>query len=73
MGERYTLAECCVAPLIERMDDIGIGAAWAQRPRFADWLTRVRERAAFRQAFSPGSRLSERPEFVGLVEAAGRH
>jgi glutathione S-transferase len=71
LGERFTLAECCVAPLIDRMDDIGMGAVWAQRPRFADWLARVRERAAFRQAFYPGSRLSERPEFEGLVQAAG--
>lgn len=70
MGEQFTLAECCVVPIIDRLDDIGMSAIWAQRPRFVDWLVRVRQRPAFAQAFYPGSRLSERPEFESLLRNA---
>jgi glutathione S-transferase len=42
---------------------------WAGRPRFSDWLARVRARPSFREAFYPGSRLSERPEFAGALAA----
>ena len=69
MGESFTLAECCVAPLIDRMDDIGIDL-WAKRPRFADWLERVRARPPFSRAFYIGSRLSERPEFDAVIREA---
>ena len=40
---------------------------WAERPRFRDWLTRVRARPSFAKAFYPGSRLSERPEFASVL------
>ena len=63
----FTLAECCTAPLVDRMDDLGMGALWAGRPRFAAWLERVRARPSFATAFMPGSRLSERPEFAGVL------
>jgi glutathione S-transferase len=72
MGEQFTLAECCVAPLVDRMDDIGMSAMWAERPRFTDWLKRVRERPSFSQAFYQGSRLSERPEFENAIREARR-
>ncbi|MFI5315741.1 MAG: glutathione S-transferase family protein [Myxococcota bacterium] len=69
LGESYTLAECCVAPLLDRTDDLGMAELWAGRPRFSDWLARVRARPSFREAFTPGSRLSERPEFAGARAA----
>ena len=67
MGAQFTLADCCVAPLIDRMNDLGMHAMWQQRPRFADWFKRIRERPAFGRAFYRGSRLSERPEFEALT------
>jgi glutathione S-transferase len=67
LGESFTLAECCVAPLLDRMDDLGMAELWAGRLRFSDWLGRVRARPSFREAFYPGSRLCERPEFASLV------
>lgn len=69
LGESFTLAECCVAPLLDRTDDLGMAELWAGRPRFSDWLARVRARPSFREAFYPGSRLSERPEFAGALAA----
>jgi len=65
----FTLAECCAAPLVDRMDDLGMGELWAGRPRFAAWLERVRARPSFATAFTPGSRLSERAEFAGVLSA----
>jgi glutathione S-transferase len=70
MGEQLTLAECCVAPLIDRLDDLGMQNLWAERPRFTRWLARVRDRPSFAQAFYRGSRLSERPEFASVMRRA---
>lgn len=67
LGECFTLAECCVAPLVDRMDDLGLSDLWADQPRFADWLARLRARPSFAAAFYPGSRLSERPEFASVL------
>ena len=70
MGEQFTLAECCVAPLIDRMDDLAMSRLWSKHRRFQDWLARVRARPSFATAFFAGSRLSERPEFAATMSAA---
>lgn len=59
LGERLTLADLCVAPLVDRMDDLGHGALWADRPGVAAWLQRIRSRPSWSKAFYFGSRLSE--------------
>ncbi|MYZ47487.1 glutathione S-transferase family protein [Propylenella binzhouense] len=59
LGERYTLADICVAPLIDRMEDLGLAALWADRPRVAEWLAGIQARPAYQKAFYEGSRLSE--------------
>ena len=61
MGERLTLADVIVAPLIDRMADLGFAAAiWEQKyPRVADWYERMQARPAFQQTFYPGARMSE--------------
>ena len=68
-GKSFTLVECCVTPLIDRLDDLGMQALWSKRPRFTDWLQRVRARPSYPKAFYEGSRLSERPEFEGAIAA----
>ena len=70
MGERYTLADIVVAPLIDRMDDLGFGELWngGQRPRMADWYRRIRQRPAFAQTFTKGARLTE---FLKVTPRAG--
>jgi len=67
LGDQFTLAECCVAPLVDRMDDLGLSSLWGDQPLFAAWLARLRARASFGTAFYPGSRLSERPEFASVL------
>jgi len=73
MGDKLTLADLCVAPLMDRMDDLGHSALWQQYPAFCGWLERIRSRPSWPIAFYYGSRLSEgsgdgvltRPDLVG--------
>jgi len=67
IGAQYSLADIIVAPLIDRMADLGMDHIWAEKyPRVADWYARMRERPAFRQTFYPGARMSE---FLTLAPA----
>jgi glutathione S-transferase len=59
LGDDYTLADVIVTPSIDRMNDLGLSAMWAQRPRVAAWYARMQARPAFTKAYMPGSRLSE--------------
>lgn len=60
LGARYTLADIVVAPLIDRMADLGYSSLWEGTfPRVADWYARMKARPAFRQTFYPGARMSE--------------
>jgi glutathione S-transferase len=56
----YTLADIAVAPLIDRMEDLGFAHLWEDAyPRVAEWLKRMQARPAYQQAYYPGSRVSE--------------
>lgn len=67
MGEQYTLADIIVAPLIDRMADLGMDHIWTETmPRVTDWYRRMQERPAFQAAFYPGTRMSE---FLPLTPA----
>jgi glutathione S-transferase len=59
LGEDYSLADIVVTPSIDRMNDLGLSAIWAQRPRVTAWYARMQARPAFKKAYMPGSRLSE--------------
>ncbi len=67
MGEMYTLADIIVAPLIDRMNDLGHSAIWEGRyPLVAEWYERMQARSAFQATFYPGARMSE---FLPLTPA----
>lgn len=67
LGEQYTLADIIVAPLIDRMADLGMDTIWNDKfPRVADWYARMQARPAFQQTFYPGARMSE---FLPLAPA----
>jgi glutathione S-transferase len=67
LGERYSLADIIVAPLIDRMADLGYAGLWEGRfDRVGAWYERMQARPAFRQTFYPGARMSE---FLPLVPA----
>jgi glutathione S-transferase len=60
IGRQYTLADIIVAPLIDRMADLGQASLWEGRyPRVSDWYARMRARPAFQATFYPGARVSE--------------
>jgi glutathione S-transferase len=60
LGETYSLADIIVAPLIDRMADLGYASIWEPKfPRVADWYARMQARPAFRATFYPGARMSE--------------
>ena len=67
LGEQYTLADIIVAPLIDRMADLGMSDIWEGRyPRVSDWYARMQARPAFQQTFYRGARMSE---FLPLAPA----
>ena len=61
MGEQFTLADAIVAPLIDRMADLGFAALiWEHRyPRVTQWYRRIEARPSFQQTFYQGARMSE--------------
>lgn len=60
LGERYTLADIIVAPLIDRMADLGMEHIWTDNyPRVSEWYERMKARPAFQQTFYPGARMSD--------------
>ncbi len=67
MGEQYTLADISVAPLLDRIEDLGLEFLWEEAsPGVAEWLRRIQARPAYRRAFYHGSRLSEIYPELGL-------
>lgn len=65
MGDRYTLVDAQVTPLIDRMDDLGYEHLWeGDLPRMTKWLADIQARPSYAAAFYPGARISQRyPEF----------
>jgi glutathione S-transferase len=60
LGEQFTLADICVAPLLDRIEDLGLARLWEDAfPMVADWLIRIQARPSYKQAYYAGSRLSE--------------
>jgi len=67
LGAQYSLADVIVAPLIDRMADLGMDTIWAETcPRVVDWYARMQARPAFGKTFYPGARMSE---FLTLTPA----
>lgn len=74
LGTQYTLADIAVAPLLDRIEDLGLEALWEDRhPPVAAWLKRMQARPAYQQTYYPGSRLSEIYPELKLGRGANRH
>ncbi|HEY4282337.1 MAG TPA: glutathione S-transferase family protein [Chthoniobacterales bacterium] len=59
VGSDFTIADICMAPLLQRMEDLNLSYLWNTHARVGRWLDNVRERPSFAKAFPPGSRLNE--------------
>lgn len=70
LGEKLTLVDISLAPLIDRAEDMGMTYLWDDMPRVSDWLKRLQSRASFQAAFYKKSRISERLEFKLAVSSA---
>jgi glutathione S-transferase len=74
MGTQYTIADIAVAPLIDRIEDLGLELLWEEdHPRVGEWLKRIQARPAYGEAFYPGSRLSEIYPELRLGRGSHRH
>ena len=59
-GSDVGIADFIVAPLVDRMDDLGFASMWEDHaPEVADWFNRLRARRSFDSTFYTKSRLSE--------------
>ncbi len=59
VGEQYTIADICMAPLFQRMEDLGMSNMWDDAPQVADWFARIKARPAYDAAFYPGARMTD--------------
>lgn len=62
VGDAYTLADICVTPTFDRMEDLGMAPVWADLPRVTDWWERIKARPNYATAYYPGSRVTERQD-----------
>ncbi len=59
MGKEWTLADACVTPAIDRMNDLGHSHLWEDLPHVKAWIEAIRARPSFDKAYYPGARMSE--------------
>jgi glutathione S-transferase len=45
--DTYSLADAEITPYVERIDRLGLSAMWDNRPRLADWFSRIKARKSF--------------------------
>lgn len=60
MGDRLTLADIAIMPVIVRMDDINLHTSWADKPAVSRWLEAMRAEAAYTTTYYHGSLLTEK-------------
>jgi glutathione S-transferase len=58
LGEQLTLADACVAPLFDRIEDLGMPWIWDGLPLLQAYLKRYRSRPSYLATFYEGTRLS---------------
>jgi len=59
MGEMLTLADYCIAPTIDRLNDLGQDGLWDDQPLVKAWYEAVKARPAYEKTYYRGTRLSE--------------
>lgn len=59
MGKALTLADYCIAPTIDRMNDLGLSSTWSDLPKVCEWYERIRTQPAYAKTYYKGTRLTE--------------
>lgn len=59
VGDALTLADFCVVPTIDRMEDLGLADTWSDLAGVTRWWRAVQERPAFAKTYASGARLSD--------------
>lgn len=70
IGDSLSIVDISMAPLIDRMQDLGLDYLWSDLPKVQQWLLTIQARPSFQKAFYKGSRLSERFEFKLAMRSA---
>ena len=68
VSDQFTIADICMAPLIVRMEDLGMAEMWAEHAGVQSWYDRVRARPAFAEAYYDGTRISHHKPGFPTVE-----
>ena len=59
MGDTLTLADYCILPTMDRMNDLGLSDVWSDHSRVCEWYERIKAQPAFDKTYYKGTRLSE--------------
>lgn len=54
-GPDYTIADLCMAPVMQRVADLGLERLWSDVPGVGSWFERMQARPAYAQAFYPAA------------------
>ena len=65
VGDQVTLADYCVVPTIDRMNDLGLGYLIDDYPNVLRWWDQIKARAAYGQTFVEGSRVTDVYDDIG--------
>ena len=52
-GREYSLADICVAPILDRVEHLDLETLWGDLPAVAAWYARMKDRPAFRRSMPP--------------------
>jgi glutathione S-transferase len=73
LGQQFTLADICLLPSIDRLNDLGLSHIWERDyPEVTEWYERAQQRPSFAKTYFKGTRLSERykvAEWNAMAEA----
>ncbi len=66
MGGFLSLADYCILPVIDRMQDLGHSMLWAQSPKVSAWYECLKQRSAYGKTYYQRTRLTEIYDGVDL-------
>ncbi len=60
VSDQFAIADICMAPLIVRLEDLGMAEMFAGHPNVQSWYARIQARPSFAVAYYEGTRISHR-------------